>query len=408
MKPLGAGSLLPEEVWQAVRLQTIFGCCKWDVQSEDQCVLARFPLQLAQSEWRRLANRAEALSTEALAAEQEIMHREELHGRLGLPRGVRKALRHFEEPDRCMGAARVMRFDFHFTDQGWRVSEVNADVPGGFIEASGFTELMSAAYGMTTAPPNPAQAYAEAVFNATHPGALVGLVHATGYTDDRQVMEYISSEIRARGMKTCMLSPAHLQWRTGRAQITCNFATGWPDLLVRFFPADWLPNLGDRNFWWGYFRGGQTPMSNPGSALLIQTKRFPLVWDDLATPLPTWRALMPETRCPGEASDLWSGDWVLKPALGRVGEGVTIPGVSRVEQLAHVKLDVRLHPSAWVAQRRFQVIPVNVEGQQYYPCLGIFTVDGRAAGAYGRVAKKRLIDGDAQDAAVLLCEGDLS
>ena len=114
--PLGAGSLLPEEVWQAVRLQTIFGCCKWDVQSEDQCVLARFPLQLAQSEWRRLANRAEALSTEALAAEQEIMHREELHGRLGLPRGVRKALRHFEEPDRCMGAARVMRFDFHFTD----------------------------------------------------------------------------------------------------------------------------------------------------------------------------------------------------------------------------------------------------------------------------------------------------
>ena len=57
--PLGAGSLLPEEVWQAVRLQTIFGCCKWDVQSEDQCVLARFPLQLAQSEWRRLANRAD-------------------------------------------------------------------------------------------------------------------------------------------------------------------------------------------------------------------------------------------------------------------------------------------------------------------------------------------------------------
>jgi len=54
------------------------------------------------------------------------------------------------------------------------------------------------------------------------------------------------------------------------------------------------------------------------------------------------------------------------------------------------------------------VIPVNVEGQQDYPCLGIFTVDGRAAGAYGRVAKKRLIDGDAQDAAVLLCEGDLS
>jgi hypothetical protein len=37
-----------------------------------------------------------------------------------------------------------------------------------------------------------------------------------------------------------------------------------------------------------------------------------------------------------------------------------------------------------------------------YPCLGVFTIDGRVAGAYGRVARTPLINHLAQDAAVLI------
>jgi hypothetical protein len=41
-----------------------------------------------------------------------------------------------------------------------------------------------------------------------------------------------------------------------------------------------------------------------------------------------------------------------------------------------------------------------------YACLGIFTLDGRAVGAYGRIASKPLIDHDAQDIAVLIRRKD--
>jgi hypothetical protein len=58
-------------------------------------------------------------------------------------------------------------------------------------------------------------------------------------------------------------------------------------------------------------------------------------------------------------------------------------------------------PRAWVAQRRFDLVPVDVAGIPMFPCLGVYTVDGRVAGAYARVARLPLIDARASDAAVL-------
>ena len=111
---------------------------------------------------------------------------------------------------------------------------------------------------------------------------------------------------------------------------------------------------------------------------------------------------MPETQCPGIASDLWSGDWVLKPALERVGEGVGISGITAPREMQEIAKDVARRPMEWAAQRRFRIVPVPVGDQLYYPCVGVYSVDGRAAGLYGRVGTKPLIDHDAQDAAVLI------
>jgi len=400
--PLHAGPPLPAEQWQAVRMEAIFRCCKWDVQSGDQCALARFPLLIDRDTFRQLSGWAESLSAEVLAAEQELLSRRELLAKLGMPRRVVKALCDGRQHGACAVAPRVMRFDFHLTTDGWRISEVNSDVPGGYIEASGITELMSAHFPHTAPPPNPAQFYADAISRSVPGSALVALVHATAYSDDGEVMEYIAGELRSRGVRTCLLSPEHLSWEGGRARIDCRFAQGYPDLIVRFFPAEWLPNLSKREYWWGYFSGGVTPVSNPGSALLIQSKCFPLTWDSLAVPLPTWRELMPKTVMPRGVSDLESGCWVLKSALGRVGDGVVIPGVAKERVWKAAKKESLRHPSAWVAQKRFEVIPVEAGGKLYYPCLGLFTVDGRACGVYGRMAEKTLIDGDAQDVAVLI------
>jgi hypothetical protein len=37
-----------------------------------------------------------------------------------------------------------------------------------------------------------------------------------------------------------------------------------------------------------------------------------------------------------------------------------------------------------------------------YPCIGVYTVNGRAAGAYGRLSWRQVIDFSAVDVAVLV------
>ena len=52
------------------------------------------------------------------------------------------------------------------------------------------------------------------------------------------------------------------------------------------------------------------------------------------------------------------------------------------------------------ARRRFESKAIGE--QRVHACLGVYVIDGRAAGVYARVAERPLIDGRAQDAAVLL------
>jgi glutathionylspermidine synthase len=403
--PWSVGAQLRPDDWESVRMRLMFDCCKWDIQSEDHSVVADFPLILEQDEWTSLAGYAEKLTREVLAAERELLCRPDLHKILGLPASICRVFRKCAPEKIAIGAARVMRFDFHFTPEGWRISEVNADVPGGFIEASGFAELMAEYYPGYSIPPNPAEAYEEAIAEATGEGGVIGLVHATAHCDDRQVMQYLAKGLQRRGMYAIVLSPNHLKWDSGFARIASSFAAVKPALLVRFFPAEWLPNLRPVPSWEPWFCGGKTPMSNPGHAILIQSKRFPVIWNELKTPLPTWRLLLPETKFPEEISP-GSQHWVLKPVFGRVGEDVAIADVT--EQCAYKKIveDVKRHPDDWIAQRRFDALPLETHSGIRYPCLGIFTLDGRTVGVYGRMAAKPLIDHDAQDVAVLIRRKD--
>jgi len=386
---------------EALRRRAIFDCCKWDPQVEDTPSLAPFPLVLEADAWSRLAGAAEALARETLATEEELVQRPDLHRRLGLPGAVRRRLQEIPRLGATAGVARVMRFDFHPTAEGWRVSEVNSDVPGGFIEAAGVARLVSSHYEGFEPPGDPARALADAAAREAPPGGLVCLVHATAYTDDRQVMAYIGRELEGRGLRACLASPAHLRWTDGRARLVCDWLDAPVDLLLRFFPAEWLPETPAACGWPAFFRGGRTPVANPAHALLTQSKRLPLVWDELKTPLDAWRALLPETRSPRDAPAR-DPAWVLKPAFGRVGEAIGLAGVAEPKTLRFATRHARWHPRHWVAQRRFESLPVATTGGAFHACVGVFTVDGRAAGAYGRVARRPLIDWRAQDAAVLV------
>jgi glutathionylspermidine synthase len=117
--------------------------------------------------------------------------------------------------------------------------------------------------------------------------------------------------------------------------------------------------------------------------------------------LPTWNALLPET---GEVRGIEtrSADWVFKPALGRVGEGIGINGVTPAKELDAIRRGLFFAPSAWVAQRRFEMVPLPTPLGPQHLCLGVYTVNGAAAGIYGRCSSSPIINHTARDVAVLL------
>jgi glutathionylspermidine synthase len=397
----------------AVRLRrrVIFDCCKWDPQVEDVSTIADIPLVLPGRVWRELASLAESLAREAMAAEAELRGRPDLHSRLGCHVRLRRAL--CDRPDEdTKGIARIVRFDFHHTTVGWRISEANSDVPGGLNEASGLSTLIAEHYPRTAPAGDTAGAYVRAIFTSLGAGAHVAFAHATAYSDDRQVMTYLARRFAASGIRASLISPAHLRWHSGRARLDTAWTSEAVDAIVRFFPAEWLPNLPSACEWRHFFHRGSTPISNPAPAILTQSKRFPLTWDALRTPMPTWRSLLPETRDPRDVPWRDGEEWVLKPALGRVGEDIGMRGVTEARQWKRLSHNVRWFPWGWAAQRRFVATALRVREKDLYPSVGIYTIDGHAAGAYGRIAERPLIDGRARDAAVLVSmddgEGDAS
>jgi hypothetical protein len=389
---------LPDEAYVIMRRRAIFDCCKWDPQVEDVASVGRTPLILTQDAWDELARLAALLAAETLDAEAELRERPELHSRLGLARGARSALGRAAR-DPAAGVARLIRFDFHPTTEGWRISEANTDVPGGLNEASGFPMLVAPHYPHALSAGDPAGAYVAALLADAPPGARVALAHATAFSDDRQMMVYLARRLEAAGARPVLCSPANLRWREGRASLA-----GEPlDRVVRFFPADWLTELPGSSGWSHLYAGGLTPVSNPATALLTQSKRWPLTWDALRTPLPEWRRLLPDTRDPRDVPSDDADGWVLKPALGRVGEDVALPGHVAAKDWQRIRRAAARHPERWVAQRRFDA--TTVAGRSAYPCVGVYTVDRTVVGAYGRVAARPLIDSRAEDAAVLVSAG---
>jgi len=402
--PFEAGPAIDPALFDTLRLRTIFKYHKWDAQVGDTDVLMPFPILLKAPDWQTLVDLAERLADETRRAEEELMDRPSLYQYLGLPRLLERRLtklaRSWHAP---IHAIRVIRFDFHWTTEGWRLSEANTDVPGGFIEAGGFTRLVAEHYKNACAPPDPAQKIAE-IMASSVPDSDVALIHATSYTDDRQVMMYVADQLEARGLHVYLGGPDDLAWSNDGAYIQMGRVNQAVRAIIRFFPADWLSRL--RSFPVGLFANPNVLLVNPATAIFTQSKRFPLTWPMLETRLPTWQALLPETYDPRSLTRDEREDWVLKPAWGREGERLHLSGITPALESRSILAASERNPGGWVAQRRFDVVRIDVDGKSYYPCFGVYTVNGKAAGVYGRLGRRPLIDGDARETAVLIETGE--
>lgn len=399
--PWKAGKPLSQRDWRDYRRRVLLDCRECGIPPSEYFTLARFPLVMEPREWRTVARLSEKLTAEILAAERELISRMELHEGLGLPASIRKALRGCARHGSPKGAVRVMRFDFHFTPDGWQISEVNADAVGGFIEGSSFTELMAAYYPRLVALPNPARAYAEAARDHAGKGALIVFVRNALFARYRGI-KCLTREMQKVGLRAAACKPGDLEWRSNFAEFAGSQARGRPSMLIRFINADWLPRVHRSSQWTPWFCGGRTAMSNPGTCVLIQSKRLPLVWGKLRTRMPTWRSLLPETVSPGDLGADSLDEWVIKPVLGRVGVAVAITGVTEEGVYKKILRRARREPNGWAAQRRFESLAVATPQGPRHICLGVFTVDGRAAGTYARMTVKPLVDGYAEEVAVLI------
>jgi glutathionylspermidine synthase len=397
MSALTLGRIPPEQ-YSEYRYAAIFDAYKWDPQVGDQNTVAEHAVLMDAATARQLESWAERLADETVRAERAMLVRPELAKRLGLPRAVRRALGRMDggEPE---GHVRLMRFDFHPTADGWSVSEVNSDVPGGLAECSVLPELAARFFSGYGPRGSVARSLLEAFRARAAPDARIAFVHATAYSDDRQVMQFLGDYFEASGFRTLYAAPDHLAWDAKRAVSLVQGEEGAVDGIFRFFPLEWLANLPRSANWAGYY-DTVTLLCNHPAAIFAQSKRLPLVWDELGVDLSAWKALLPATESPARKS----GDgWIFKPALGRVGEGVSVREAVTDKELKQIRRAVRRNPGGWVAQKRFESRAVlGSDGTAYHLCIGVFTVDGKAAGFYGRAGLYPRIDARAKDIPVLV------
>ena len=385
----------------AIRKAMALNFCKWDPQVGDVATLAPFPLVINEAHRKYLFQAAERLTQELFAAEDEIAGNSQLLMPLSLPGKIRALLSRSSPDHEAAAAMRVMRFDFHFTTEGWKLSEVNSDVPGGFCESTAFTKLMANHFPQYKPTGEPAHVLTGKISKLAAQGQRIAFVSAPGLMEDQQVVAYLASCLRPLGWETYLASPAQVSWIAGRAHLKTRTAQIPVDVIYRFFQGEWLPLLPKSVEWHPYFCGGMTPIINSGVSMISESKRLPLVWDRLGCPMKTWRTLLPETRSIQEVPWRRDDSWILKTAYSNGGETVSIRELLSAEKWRRVIWHARFWPDSWVAQKRFVAIPLQTPMGPHFPCIGVFTIDGVASGIYARLAFRPWIDFSSIDVAVL-------
>jgi len=407
--PFAFGPPLPESEFLEVQTRLALDYFKWDIQIGDTATLFRQPLLIRPTIWQQLAKMAEELAAELLAAEQEIVMRPELYPMLGLSPSLHPILPKASRNGAHAPQVRVLRFDFHYTTGGWRISEVNSDVPGGYTEASRFTQLVSRFTPHSRPSGDPARAWTDAIMRHVGTQGRVALLSAPGFMEDQQVTAFLAAEIQARGAETFLVhGPSQFHWQAGQAHAVHKSGFIPVDAIVRFYQGEWLLKLPSASGWKHLFALGKTLVTNPGYSLLTESKRFPLIWDYLETEMTCWRSLLPESCDPQDNRWQSANDksWVLKETFSNTGDSVHMYEAVSTRSWNALKSAALNHPERWVVQRKFEILPVWSELGRVYPCIGVFTINGEVAGAYTRVGLQPVIDYKATDVALLIAEED--
>ena len=298
--------------------------------------------------------------------------------------------------------AALVRVDLLLGDDGvFRACEINADCPGGHNEATGLPPLAQKAgfwQGL-----NPTNVLAElttalaALADRPGPGrGTVALLYATAYAEDLQVCALIERSLRERGVR-CLRCAATAPRLSGD---TVYVGATPVAVLYRFFPSEYMDGQRNVEGLITAVSAGRLRTMSSFSHIYSQSKlSFARGWAlrDELTPadrlaLTTHTPLTVEfTDLPPEQLLAERAQWVLKRALGRVGDEVFVGELLDDKDWASLNQAVHAavhgpEKECWIAQRFVPQRPVPTPFGELLVTLGAYVLDGRFVGYFARLS----------------------
>lgn len=306
--------------------------------------------------------------------------------------------------------ANLSRVDLLLGEDGaWHVCEVNADCPGGHNEAFALP-LLARRLGFG-ASENPTSLLDATVDRLVRMGdGAVALLLATAYAEDLQVCAFLRRALRNRGVVGILAPPTALRYRRGALEVYGTRVTA----LYRYFPTEYMEgqeNLGELER--ALLDGAVESLSGFDSMFLQSKTVMGRAWARRAELFPQDRAFIenhvPETydalAVPRDVLVGYRSDWVLKRALGRVGDEVFVGEVVDARAWAPVVDEVRTQCALgdrWIAQRFVPQAPVSTPWGERLVTLGAYVLDGKFAGYFTRLSQKSHVSHDALVVPVLV------
>lgn len=279
--------------------------------------------------------------------------------------------------------------------------EVNADCPGGHNEAKALPALAKIAGHEGTVDPTTVvesltRRLAALARRRSPPKPTVGLVYATAYAEDLQVCAFLRQALEAQGIHGVMGPPTALH-RGDDGAITL---AGHPiHALYRFYPTEYLEgqrNLGDLE---SAVASGALPSVSAFAQMFLQSKtsmartwatRDQIAPEDRAWVLRHLPATFQVEHVTTEALLEERATWVLKRALGRVGDEVFVGALCEDDLWRTLVVEVQAAAAAgeaWIAQRFVAQAPVPTPWGPRLLTLGAYVLEGTFVGYFARLTE---------------------
>lgn len=287
----------------------------------------------------------------------------------------------------------LVRVDLLLSESGWQACEINADCPGGHNEALGLPQLAQAAgFWQGINPTRVVDDLVQALIDLAAGQGAIALIYATAYAEDLQVCALLQRELRQAGARTVLCAPTALRRRGQRLYVGDEPIA----VLYRYFPTEFMEGQRNLDDIVAAVAAGTVRCVSNFGAMYAQSKlafaRAHALSDTLPASLQSALRFVPKTVA---LSDLDAGvlqqereGWVIKRALGRVGEDVFVgPLLSSAQwdQALQMAREDEQSGDLWVAQA---FVPQRSIPSLYGPLLvtlGAYVLNGRFVGYFARL-----------------------